>query len=183
MPRPLAAYPRVYFCGLLWLAPREDCGWDESEGQSESEDKNDCKSKLADFAEIANDHAFSIIHHGDDKFQLVSGYKSVLKRNGKRREGVDLGDWLKSGGRWSGREGFDKKKMNLFLDGLEVYASSEYFNLSKHEEMFGDGIHVETRGRRLWNSFSFCELKEEAVEGYGCRKLAEDVKRRVLRDR
>lgn len=168
------SYPRIFFCNLMWITPVAAAADHGTMGTTA-----DAATDLEKFYDATGEHSFTVVRHGPDSFQMMSGYKAH-----DRRKPVDLSSWLRSETRFCGF--FDAGEMDEMVGMLTKFAGDEEgtesgFDADNYEEMFGS-VHGRKGGADVWPSFCYHELDESSIRGYGCRKLVLDVERRIQKE-
>lgn len=147
--------PRVFLMSMSWVFVEKVNG----------------TSKLKSHDKPIGDHKFAVIKHDNDCFQMIQNYICDLTLQNPRPS-LSLRDWQASGNPFSPAVGFSKAQMVLFLGHLGGFASDNKFSSVTHEAMFG--VHVEN-GEGYWPSFSFRELDDDCIRGFGSRCMANEL--------
>eukprot|EP00746_Dinoflagellata_sp_MGD_P032990 gnl/MRDRNA2_/MRDRNA2_178586_c0_seq1.p1 gnl/MRDRNA2_/MRDRNA2_178586_c0~~gnl/MRDRNA2_/MRDRNA2_178586_c0_seq1.p1 ORF type:complete len:355 (+),score=56.31 gnl/MRDRNA2_/MRDRNA2_178586_c0_seq1:20-1084(+) len=153
--------PRVFFCHMLWTleAQRQQCQaasvWDG----------------------IGGDHEMVIIKRlnksADSKhtfeFQLVQGYQSS-----EVEPGYSVTEWQCSGRRFSMVEGFHASELEILLQLLCKYATNRVWCGDNHYKLCGIR-EVSYLQEKYLPAFSFRELTDETILGWGERPLSDHL--------
>jgi len=152
----------------MWITPKgTTCDFETSENADDD-------TRYDDFHSVTFDHAFTIIKHNRDKYQLISGYQ----KNGDF-EAIDFKTWLMSGNTFASGAGISRVEVNGLIDRLLRFANcDDGFDADNYKMMFEAG-HEMGVGKDVWPSFYFHELDEDSIYGYGCRELALEVEGRL----
>lgn len=140
--------PRVLLCSLTWIS---------IDGEKEEQQ--------------IHDHKFNLIKHDNKRFQVVQGY--IASQLDDSCLGFGLCGWQESGHFFSSADGFDKKKMTIFLKSMENFCVKDTtFDTKNYDSMFGVQ-HKVSDGKKYWPSFSFQEITDDLIIGHGEKPVAD----------
>lgn len=160
------ALPRVFFCSMIWI--------NQPVFNSEPTTAQSVES------DVIKDHKFSVIKHGNDKFQIVQGYiaqSAESSGDGIPTAGFDLKHWQEmKENKYSSSFGFQLSVMNIFLGSMLKYVNNDRFDGCTHKDLFG----MEPKGgQEYWPSFSYSELTDNVFIGLGERHMANAIETRL----
>jgi hypothetical protein len=201
-----AALPRVVFCNAVWtraslVAPSANADAPTAPAAAAAAAP---AAVVYDDTRHIGDHQWSIIKHGNDSFQLISGYMPVVgqlghclgtwqnqpirRGGGNGRAGGNSSanaepsshsrEHSTSGRRYASRQGFSRAEMRSFLDGLSCYGSTQRFSAAAHQQLFGAYLR-EWDGQDILPTLAFRELGDSSVEGNGDRFVAAGVEKDI----
>ena len=160
-----ADLPRVFFCSLVWALP--------------SALRLQHIIKTVDMFEGGmSDHEFALVKRrtaGRLEFQLVHGYSTSSDQ-----VGFNLLEWQRSGHRFASHEGFDASEAEHFIAMLATWATADTWDPQNFANAFSRGETARGGRAAYWPAFSYRELSDDAIVGWGSLPLLDCLEKHVL---
>ena len=105
----------------------------------------------------------------------IDGDGGEPMESSREGRGYYLWEWQASGNTFASPFGFGGADLSHLLSHLVAFTTNEHWDPSIHKACFGVEGPRRLHGEWYWPSFSFTELGDKAIEGFGERPLSDSL--------